>query len=84
MKTVNYYEYLKALKALRAELRIQAGGCHVEVSELNTDEQPVRLGINWSSIGAVDTDTAKDFAAAIANAAELAENFIFNGYMVEY
>lgn len=84
MKTVDYREYLKALKALRTELRIQTGGCHVEVFELNTDEQPVQLGVNWSSIGTVDTDSAKDFAAAIANAASLVEDFEYNGYMVEY
>lgn len=84
MKTVNYRKYLKALKALRAELRIQTGGCDVEVFELNTDEQPVQLGINWHSIGTVDIDSAKNFAAAIANAVSLVEDFEYNGYMLEY
>ena len=84
MKTVNYREYRKALNELRTELRVQAGECHVELFEMNTDCQPVQLGINWAGIGTVNTDAARDFAAAIATAAARAESFISNGSRVEY
>lgn len=84
MKTVNVREYWRALKEVRAELRAQAGGCNIELCELNNDEQPILLGVNWAAIGTVDANTARDFATAIANAAALAENFIYTGYTVIY
>ena len=65
MKTVDYREYNRALKELRAELQVQTGGLNVELCEMNGCEQPVQLGVNWAGIGTVSVDKAKDFATAI-------------------
>ena len=73
MKTVDYREYNRALKELRAELQVQTGGLNVELCEMNGCEQPVQLGVNWAGIGTVSIDKAKDFATAISNAAGLAD-----------
>lgn len=84
MKTVTYPEYNKAMRDLRIKLRSQNNGNNIEIHEMNSDGEPVKLGINWPSIGTVDTASAKDFALAIAKAAALIENFTYNGYVVEY
>ena len=84
MKTVDYREYNRVLKELRAELQVQTGGLGVELCEMNGCEHPVQLGVNWAGIGTVSVDKAKDFATAISNAAGLAEGFIYAGYVVEY
>lgn len=45
---------------------------------------PVSLGVNWSAIGTVTPDEALAFAKDIAKAAKLAQEFPYNGYMIEY
>nr|DAT64022.1 MAG TPA: hypothetical protein [Caudoviricetes sp.] len=45
---------------------------------------PIRLGVNWSAIGAVPADQAAACGAAITKAADLAANFCYTGYMLEY
>ena len=52
----------------------------------NSDVIPdgkVRLGVNWSACGTVSSKAAAEFAKAITEAAEFAENFKYNG-MAEF
>ena len=57
---------------------------HVQVCEINHPMDPIRLGVNWSAIGAVPADQAAACGAAISKAADLASNFCYTGYMLEY
>lgn len=44
----------------------------------------IEIQVSWGSIGAVTTDKASKFADAISYAAELAEAFPYNGYVIDY
>lgn len=86
MKTVIYRYYRQEFNRLqnRVDALCVSLGFHVQVCEINHPTDPVRLGVNWSSIGTVPADQAAACGAAIAKAAELADNFVYNGYMLEY
>ena len=43
----------------------------------------IDIQVSWASIGAVTTDKASKFADAIRYAAKLAENFPYNGYVID-
>lgn len=50
----------------------------------NTLNHPeIDIQVSWASIGAVTPDKASKFADAIRYAAKLAENFPYNGYVID-
>lgn len=79
MQTVGYREFLKALRELQRHAT--HGIC---VYEMNLPEQPIKLGINWPGIGTVPPEEAASFANNILELSRLINDFIYNGYMVDY
>lgn len=86
MKTVTYRYYRQELNYLQERVDALCAGLdfHVLVCEINHPMDPIRLGVNWSAIGAVPADQAAACGAAITKAADLAANFCYAGYMLEY
>lgn len=74
---ITYKDLNKAIKIMNAELQDLV---FVE----NQNEDVVELKVNWCSIGAVDTKRALEMVALIQKAAEMAENFAYNGYEISY
>ena len=84
MLTVNHSEYREAYNELREfERRYDDIVSFSNLSGTFGDES-IKIGVNWASIGAVSPDKALKFAEVIKQAVELAENFKYNGYMIEY
>lgn len=80
VKKVSYKEYDKALREAQKNV-----GDQVDLYEMGVSfERPVCIGVNWSAIGTVTPDEALAFAKDIAKAAKLAQEFPYNGYMIEY
>lgn len=80
VKKVSYKEYDKALREAQKNV-----GDQVDLYEMGVSfERPVCIGVNWSAIGTVTPDEALAFAEDIAKAAKLAQEFPYNGYMIEY
>lgn len=80
VKKVSYKEYDKALREAQKNV-----GDQVDLYEMGVSfERPISIGVNWSAIGTVTPDEAMKFAENIAKAAKLAQEFPYNGYMIEY
>jgi len=58
VKKVNYRVFWQALNTLRRSCC--ANG--IEINLLSSDEEPVKLGINWPGIGTVPPEQAEEFA----------------------
>lgn len=86
MKTVDYRTYSKALSKLQREFYNPGPGGSVDIYDCadSVNDEPVRLGVNWSAIGTVSASEARAFAELLMSAAEAAEKFEYNGYMVTY
>ena len=80
-KTVKYKDYCEALAELDEKY-----GPHFIVfySERDRKSKTVRLLVNWSAIGSVPADQARDYAGWIEAAANDAENFKYNGHRIIY
>ena len=80
-KTVKYKDYCEAL----AELDEKYGPHFIAFySERDRKSKTVRLLVNWSAIGSVPADQARDYAGWIEAAANDAENFKYNGHRIIY
>lgn len=78
MKTVNYYDYLDALDALRAGIDRR-----IEIRNMRTDNI-IEMGVNFCALGAIKPADAIKYAQNIQRAAELAADFPLNGYRITY
>ena len=79
VKKVPYQEYNKALCEVQKSV-----GDRVDIYDMGGSfGMPVSLGVNWSAIGTVTSDEALTFED-VAKAAKLAQEFPYNGYMIEY
>lgn len=45
---------------------------------------PIKMGVNWSAIGTTNPADTRSFAEVLAIAADLAENFKYNGFVIDY
>lgn len=83
MKKVSYREYSKAIMGINSKLE------NVMIINISRDgdpgnADPVEMGVNWYSIGSVSTERAAEFAKELTEAIDLAKNFPYNGYEIEY
>lgn len=83
MKKVNWKVYNEALGALQAQFTAWDG---LRIFNRNFAQQgaPVRLGVQWASLGLKSPEEAAEYADRILDAAMAAEHFAYNGYMVDY
>lgn len=79
MKTISRFCYDMALIDIRKEIGRE------DVRVENTGFcGPIKLEVNWASIGYVEPSDAVDFAAAINRAAAIAEAHPMNGASIAY
>ena len=89
--TIKYTDYRKAIKETQNELREfeknslpeEYGRC-VEVYVDDINGGVIESKVNWSGIGSVPADIANAYAFVLTKAAELAQNFKYNGFTVDY
>lgn len=83
MKKVNWKVYNEALGALQAQFTKWDG---IRIFNRNLAQQgaPVRLGVQWASLGLKSPEEAAEYADRILDAAMAAEHFAYNGYVVDY
>ena len=91
MKTVKYRDYQAALTALKNQF--EEDGINI-YDMVRTPEDPIRLGVNWAACGTVlPKDAAKfgdrlldaaKFGDRLLDAAMAAEEFLYNGYVIDY
>lgn len=88
-KTVSYDDYSKALRDFRRSVRGKFGHM-IEFCEMNAvaawgeEQELVQIGVNWAALGTVTPDEAAAFGKTLAEAAELARSFKYNGYEVVF
>lgn len=82
MKTVKYRDYCEALRVLQDQFEEE--GIHIQDLGYRFRGEPIRLGVNWSSVGAVSSKDAVNFANRLLDASMAAENFAYNGYTIRY
>lgn len=79
-KTVKFKDYEQALNEIQEKLNNN----NIRFYNMSSYfKQSISIGINWCALGTVSTEEAKEFAQDLIRAAELAENFKYNGYMLE-
>ena len=83
MKKGNWKVYNEALGALQAQFTKWDG---IRIFDRNFAQQgaPVRLGVQWASLGLKSPEEAAKYANRVLDAAMAAENFVYNGYVVDY
>ena len=85
---VSRREHYEAEKELKASLdkeaeRLGLSDRYIQIYD-TACMAPIQMGVNWSAIGTVDAETTIKFAELLKTAADLAEGFKFNGYVVDY
>lgn len=83
MKKVNWKVYGEALDALQAQFT-QWDGIRIFNRNFAQQGAPVRLGVQWASLGLKSPEEAAEYADRILDAAMAAEHFVYNGYVVDY
>lgn len=83
MKKVNWKVYGEALDALQAQFSAEDG---IQIHNCNFARQgtPVKMGVQWASLGTKSPEEAAEYADRILDAAMAAEHFVYNGYVVDY
>ena len=83
MKKVNWKVYGEALDALQAQFSAEDG---IQIHNCNFARQgtPVKMGVQWASLGTKSPEEAAEYAARILDAAMAAEHFVYNGYVGGY
>lgn len=81
MKKVNWKVYGEALDALQAQFSAEDG---IQIHNCNFARQgtPVKMGVQWASLGTKTPEEAAEYADRILDAAMAAEHFVYNGYVV--
>lgn len=86
IKKVPWEEYRRLLNEQQKKIDEFIGFGKVTLCErggtLNHPE--IDIQVSWASIGAVTADKALKFAKAIELASEMAKNFPYNGYLIDY
>lgn len=83
MKKVNWKVYGEALDALQAQFSAEDG---IQIHNCNFARRgtPVKMGVQWASLGTKSPAEAAEYANRVLDAAMAAENFVYNGYVVDY
>lgn len=88
IRKVNYLEEYKAEAAMNEELEayaVELGFEDCRPVEIKTStRRAVKAQVNWCAFGAVAPETAVAISKLLVKAAELAENYKYNGYEVVY
>ena len=79
--TVSRRDFLVALDKVRHESGLSGA---VEIYELSSLDEAIRLGVNWPAKGTVPPEEAAKFAEEITRAAAAAAAFPYNGYVIDY
>ena len=81
---VKYDEYIKEVR--RTEEELERRTCIKEIAKtiwfVNTGDNVIWLSLNVAGTGNMNPKVASRFADCIKEAAELAENFKYNGYVI--
>lgn len=85
VRTVPYDDYKQALDELQGQFTCDYPR-RVELFEMPRwgADDPIRIGVNWSAVGTVSTEEARDFLQLLEEAIELAEDFPYNGYVIDW
>lgn len=85
-KKVSWQEYSHLLSKQQKKINEFIGFSKITLCETGdkVKHPEIEIQVSWASIGAVTTDKASKFADAIRYAAELAEAFPYNGYVIDY
>lgn len=83
VKKVNVKVYGAALDALQAQFSAEDD---IRIHNCNFARQgtPVKMGVQWASFGTKSPAEAAEYANRVLDAAMAAENFVYNGYVVDY
>ena len=81
MKKVNWKVYNEAMTALKNQF--EEDGINI-YDMAGTPEDPIRLGVNWAARGTVLPKDAAKFGDRLLDAAMAAEEFLYNGYVINY
>lgn len=81
-KQVSYKDYIEALEELRSNYPCGSGIKFYRIQESFSDSEPVKMGVSWAAIGTVSAEEARQYAEQLLKAAELADNFKYNGYVI--
>lgn len=91
MKQVSYSDYTKELKRVEEELEKETMDSGIDVVSLYKDghvmdgyENPIELGIVWSSFGSTSLDEATKFADNIKKAVKICKTFKYTGQYIDY
>ncbi len=84
MKKVNVLVYNDELEALQAQFSNEDDGIQIFNRNSLWSDAPVSLGVQWASFGTKSPAEAAEYANRILDAAMAAENFVYNGYVVDY
>ena len=84
IKTVSYEEYSREL--YRIQKKYEGYDSHISIFESNNayEGSAIQVSVNWSSIGAVSIEEAKEFARTLSEALEDCGNFKYNGYVINW
>lgn len=84
IKHVSFEEYRRELYKLQR--KYGNDNSHVEIFELGDalENSPIRMGVNWASIGTVSPEEAEEFARTLSEAIEDCRNFKYNGYVIDW
>ena len=84
IKAVSYGEYKRELYKLQE--KYEGPDSHISIFESNNtcEGSTIQVSVNWSSIGAVSIEEAKEFARTLSEALEDCENFKYNGYVINW
>lgn len=86
VKKVSWENYRRLLAKEQRKIDEMVGFDTITLCErggtLNHPE--IDIQVSWASIGAVPVEVALEFASAIRYAAKLAEDFPYNGCVIDY
>ena len=84
IKAVSYGEYKRELYKLQE--KYEGYDSHISIFESNNtyEGSTIQVSVNWSSIGAVSIEEAKEFARTLSEALEDCGNFKYNGYVINW
>lgn len=85
-KVVSSKEYCLAFRDFLRDARRKFGNSieFCEMAVIGLDDQPCCIGVNWAALGTVVPVEADAFAKTLAEAAEAARGFKYNGYEVVF
>lgn len=86
MKTVKFYELCEELERVNREVTkgmLEPRNIRL-IDMTGIHHMPIKIGVDWAAIGAVDADEAIAFANRLQKAANAARAFKYNGYMIDF